>query len=223
MYVGLLGTFSTSAGVQSYDLATQQFGGQLLSGLPSDNIQGFAVSNDHVYVATQNGIGRWNVTANDWDNPLTTADGLPSSNIEDVKFISNSLYIASASGLSQYIPSTGAISTNTSADGLLGNSVWSIETYSPPSTNQAIQLVLGHDGAGSERPGVSMIDSSSNSVLSTHRFDQLPSNYITALASDYAGLHIATDVGPWIHYDGLSKNLKTVCQVHKSRHGQFTG
>ena len=209
MYVGLLGTFSTSAGVQSYDLATQQFGsGQLLSGLPSDNIQGFAFSSDHVYVATQNGIGRWNVTANDWDNPLTTADGLPSSNIEDVKFISNSLYIASASGLSQYIPSTGAISTNTSADGLLGNSVWSIETYSPPSTNQAIQLVLGHDGAGSERPGVSMIDSSSNSVLSTHRFDQLPSNYITALASDYAGLHIATDVGPMVHYDGLTQEFE---------------
>ena len=77
LYVGLLGTFSTAAGVQTYDVATQQFGaGQLLSGLPSDNIQGFAVSNDHVYVATQNGIGRWNMSANDWDNPLTTADGL---------------------------------------------------------------------------------------------------------------------------------------------------
>ena len=209
MYVGLLGTFSTSAGVQSYDLAAQQFGnGQLLSGLPSDNIQGFAFSADHVYVATQNGIGRWNVSADDWDNPLTTADGLPSSNIEDVKFISNSLYIASASGLSQYIPTTGAISTNTTADGLLGNSVWSIETYSPPSTNQAVQLVLGHDGVGAERPGVSMVDASSNAVVSTHRFDQLPSNYITAIASDYAGLHIATDVGPMVHYDGLTQEFE---------------
>ncbi|MGB0329404.1 MAG: hypothetical protein ACPGCU_02165, partial [Candidatus Poseidoniaceae archaeon] len=45
LYVGLLGTFSTAAGVQAFDVATQQFGaGQLLSGLPSDNIQGFAVS-----------------------------------------------------------------------------------------------------------------------------------------------------------------------------------
>ena len=209
LYVGLLGTFSTAAGVQAFDVATQQFGaGQLLSGLPSDNIQGFAVSNDHVYVATQNGIGRWNMSANDWDNPLTTADGLPSSNIEDIKFISNTLYIASGSGLTQYIPTTGAITTNTSADGLLGNSVWSIETYSPPSANQAVQLVLGHDGAGSERPGVSMVDSSSNGVVSTHRFDQLPSNYITAVASDYAGLHIATDVGPLIHYDGLSNEFE---------------
>ncbi len=209
LYVGLLGTFSTAAGVQTFDVATQQFGsGQLLSGLPSDNIQGFAVSNDHVYVATQNGIARWNMTANDWDNPLTTADGLPSSNIEDIKFISNTLYIASSSGLSQYIPATGAISTNTTADGLLGNSVWSIETYSPPGVNQAVQLVLGHDGAGSERPGVSIVDSSSNSVLSTHRFDQLPSNYITAIASDYAGLHIATDVGPMVHYDGLTQEFE---------------
>ena len=210
LYVGLLGTFSTAAGVQTFDVATQQFGaGQLLSGLPSDNIQGFAVSNDHVYVATQNGIGRWNMTANDWDNPLTTADGLPSSNIEDIKFISNTLYIASASGLTQYIPSTGAINTNTSTDGLLGNSVWSIETYSPPGTaNQAVQLVLGHDGAGSERPGVSIVDSSSNAVLTTHRFDQLPSNYVTAVASDYAGLHIATDVGPMVHYDGLTSEFE---------------
>ena len=209
LYVGLLGTFSTAAGVQAFDVASQQFGsGQLLSGLPSDNIQGFAVSNDHVYVATQNGIARWNMTANDWDNPLTTADGLPSSNIEDIKFISNTLYFASSSGLSQYIPATGAISTNTSADGLLGNSVWSIETYLPPGVNQAVQLVLGHDGAGSERPGVSMVDSSSNSVLTTHRFDQLPSNYITAVASDYAGLHIATDVGPMVHYNGLSNEFE---------------
>ena len=74
--------------------------------------------------------------------------------------------------------------------------------------NQAVQLVLGHDGAGSERPGVSMVDSSSNSVLSTHRFDQLPSNYITAVASDYAGLHIATDVGPMVHYNGLSNEFE---------------
>ena len=71
-----------------------------------------------------------------------------------------------------------------------------------------MQLVLGHDGAGSERPGVSIVDSSSNAVLDTHRFDQLPSNYITAVASDYAGLHIATDVGPMIHYDGLSDEFE---------------
>ena len=209
MYVGLLGTFSTAAGIQSFDVATQQFGsGQLLSGLPSDNIQGFAVSNDHVYVATQNGIGRWNMTADDWDNPITTADGLPSSNIEDVKFISNTLYIASASGLTQYIPATGAISTNTSADGLLGNSVWSIETWSRPSTNQGLQIVLGHDGAGSERPGVSILDSSTMSVAEIHRFDQLPSNYVTAVTADYAGVHIATDVGPMVHYDGLSNEFE---------------
>ena len=209
LYVGLLGTFSTAAGIQAFDIATQQFGnGHLLSGLPSDNIQGFAVSNDHVYVATQNGIGRWNMTADDWDNPLTTADGLPSSNIEDIKFISNTLYVASSSGLSQYVPTTGAISTNTTADGLLGNSVWSIETYTPQGVNQPIQLVLGHDGAGSERPGASFVDASSNSVLETHRFDQLPSNYVTAVASDFAGLHIATDVGPLIHYNGLTKEFK---------------
>ena len=174
-----------------------------------------------MYVATQNGIARWNVTADDWDNPLTTTDGLPSSNIEDVKFLSNTLYIASASGLTQYIPATGAINTNTSADGLVGN-LWSIETYSPPTANQAIQVVIGHDGAGSERSYGLNFDSSSNGVLSTHRFDQLPSNYVTAVASDYAGLHIATDVGPMVHYDGLSDEFEDGLASSNSLRGPST-
>ena len=207
LFVGLLGTFSTAAGVQMFDITTQQFtSGQLLSGLPSDNIQGFAFSNSHVYIATQNGIGRWNLSTNDWDNPLTASDGLPTSNIEDIRYISNTLYIASLGGLTQYVPTTGAMSTNTTADGLLGNSVWSIETYT--TSQMGTWLILGHDGAGTERPGLSVIDTSSNAVAATHRFDQLPSNYITSVASDYAGLHIATDVGPLVHYNGLTEEFE---------------
>ena len=203
LFIGLLGTSSTAAGVQVFDVTTQQFtSGQLLSGLPSDNIQGFTFSNSHVYIATQNGIGRWNLTTNDWDNPLTTSDGLPTSNIEDIRYISNVLYVASPSGLTQYIPTTGAMNTMTTADGLLGNSVWSIETYT--TSQSGTWLILGHDGAGSERPGLTVVDLSNASVAATHRFDQLPSNYITAVASDYGGLHIATDVGPLVHYDGLT-------------------
>ena len=65
-------------------------------------------------------------------------------------------------------------------------------------------MVLGHDGAGTERPGLTVVDLSNTSVAATHRFDQLPSNFITSIASDYGGLHIATDVGPLVHYDGLT-------------------
>ena len=45
-------------------------------------------------------------------------------------------------------------------------------------------------------------------VIQTHRFDQLPSNTVTALASDWWGLHIATDVGPMTHWNGINAQFE---------------
>ena len=42
--------------------------------------------------------------------------------------------------------------------------------------NGAVTLIMSHDGRGAERPGVTMMDTSSQLVTATHRFDQLPSN-----------------------------------------------
>ncbi|MBT5026653.1 MAG: hypothetical protein HON05_07850 [Euryarchaeota archaeon] len=203
LIVGLLGSAITSSGVQSFDLTSQQFtAGALLAGLPSNAIRGFTFSSDSLFIATSSGIGQWNFTANAWENPITTEDGLPDSFIGDVFWASNTLYVASLSGMTQYIPTTGASTTLKQSDGLLGNSVASFGSYT--TLNQSTWLIAVHDAALGERPGLSVVDISSNTVISTHRFDQLPSNTVTSVTADYGGVHIATDTGALTHYNGLT-------------------
>jgi hypothetical protein len=203
LIIGLLGSATTSSGVQSFDLGSQQFTlAALLAGLPSNAIQGFTFSSDSLYIATSNGIGQWNFTASAWENPLTIEDGFPDSFIGDVFWASNTLYAASLSGMTQYIPTTGASTTLKQSDGLLGNSVASFGRYT--TTNQGTWLIAVHDAALGERPGLSVVNISSNTVVSTHRFDQLPSNTVTSVTADYGGVHIATDTGALTHYNGLT-------------------
>ncbi|MDB0004872.1 hypothetical protein N9E21_03275 [Candidatus Poseidoniaceae archaeon] len=203
LIIGLLGSATTSSGVQSFDLGSQQFTlAALLAGLPSNAIQGFTFSSDSLYIATSNGIGQWNFTASAWENPLTIADGFPDSFISDVFWASNTLYAASLTGITQYIPTTGASTTLKQSDGLLGNSVASFGRYT--TTNQGTWLIAVHDAALGERPGLSVVNISSNTVVSTHRFDQLPSNTVTSVTADYGGVHIATDIGSLTHYNGLT-------------------
>jgi hypothetical protein len=71
------------------------------------------------------------------------------------------------------------------------------------TSTTSTSLFIGHDGAGSERPGVTSVDVASNAVA-WHKFDQLSSNTVDALAADWWGLHIATDIGPMTHYNGQS-------------------
>jgi len=203
LIIGLLGSATTASGVQLFNLNSQQFTtSSLLAGLPSNSIQGFTFSSDSLFIATSNGIGQWNLTASAWENPLTIAGGLPDSFISDVFWASNTLYLASVSGMTQYIPTTGASTTLKQSDGLLGNSVASFGRYT--TTNQGTWLIAVHDAALGERPGLSVVDISSNAVVSTHRFDQLPSNTVTSVTADYGGVHIATDIGSLTHYNGLT-------------------
>ena len=203
LIIGLLGSANTASGIQTFDLASQQFTtGSLLAGLPSNSIQGFSFSSDSLFIATSNGIGQWNLTLNTWENPITLQDGLPDAGIKDVFWASNTLYVASLSGMTQYIPTTGASTTLKQSDGLLGNSVASFGRYT--TTNQGTWLIAVHDAALGERPGLSVVDISSNAVVSTHRFDQLPSNIVTSVTADYGGVHIATDIGSLTHYNGLT-------------------
>ena len=173
-----------------------------MAGLPSNAIQGFTFSSDSLYIATSNGIGQWNFTASAWENPLTIADGFPDSFISDVFWASNTIYAASLTGITQYIPTTGASTTLKQSDGLLGNSVASFGRYT--TTNQGTWLIAVHDAALGERPGLSVVNISSNTVVSTHRFDKLPSNTVTSVTADYGGVHIATDNGALTHYNGLT-------------------
>ncbi len=215
LIVGLQGNSGSSAGVQIFDTTTDTFGnGKLLAGLPSNNINGIESTSDVIYIATNGGIGRWSLQTNDWLNPLTTIDGLPSNIVEDLVFESPDLWAATPSGLAQINTLTGTIDVLTSSDGMLGSSTWgltsalSILTSPNGTTTISQQVYVSHDGAGNERPGVSSIDASTGLVSQTHRFDQLPSNTVTAVASDWWGLHIATDVGPMTHWNGLNDQFE---------------
>ncbi|MED5308662.1 MAG: hypothetical protein VYA95_04875, partial [Candidatus Thermoplasmatota archaeon] len=207
LIIGLQGNFGSSAGVQVYDTVTNTFGnGRLLAGLPSNIVNAIEASADVVYIATNGGVGRWSLQTNDWLNPLTTTDGLPSNIIQDLLYDSSTLWIATPLGLAQMDTITNSANVLTSANGMLGTSSWGLIKTTDNVGNS--QIHVSHDGAGSERPGISSIDGSTGLVSQTHRFDQLPSNTVTAIASDWWGLHIATDVGPMTHWNGLSAQFE---------------
>ncbi|GIR07908.1 MAG: hypothetical protein CM15mP18_2370 [Methanobacteriota archaeon] len=74
-------------------------------------------------------------------------------------------------------------------------------------------VLLAHDGLGSSRPGATVLAASSSApggfvVDDTHRFDQLPSNDVTAVAADWWGLHIATESGTMTHWNALSEEFE---------------
>ena len=207
LIIGLQGNFGSSAGVQVYDTVTNTFGnGRLLAGLPSNIVNAIEASADVVYIATNGGVGRWSLQTNDWLNPLTTTDGLPSNIIQDLLYDSSNLWIATPLGLAQMDTITNSANVLTSANGMLGTSSWGLIKTTDNAGNS--QIHVSHDGAGSERPGISSIDGVTGLVSQTHRFDQLPSNTVTAIASDWWGLHIATDVGPMTHWNGLSAQFE---------------
>ena len=61
-------------------------------------------------------------------------------------------------------------------------------------------IFVSHDGRGTERPGISQLEYGPVSVIAQHQFDQLPSNYVTAVTSDTWGIHVATETGPLVHW-----------------------
>ena len=94
------------------------------------------------------------------------------------------------------------------SDGLMATSTWGLTVMPANTPGASPVLVLSHDGRGAERPGVTMIDTGTMQVISTHRFDQLPSNTVTALTGDWWGLHIATDIGPMTHWNASGADFE---------------
>ena len=207
LVIGLAGDGGSPPGVQMFNPLTSQFGnGRLIAGLPSNIVNGFAETTDVLYIATDGGIGRWNYTTNDWMDSITTFNGLPTDVVEDVLAVGSLVYMATPVGLFVWDPSTQSGSTMTSGNGLMGQSTWGLAV----STNNAgvSTLIVSHDGRGADRPGVSLVNPSTQQVISTHRFDQLPSNTVTALTADWWGLHMATDVGPLTHWNASSGDFE---------------
>lgn len=207
LVIGLAGDGGSPPGVQMFNPLTSQFGnGKLIAGLPSNIVNGFTDTTGVLYIATNGGIGRWNYTTNDWMDSITVGNGLPSDIVEDVFAVGSDIYMATPAGLFVWDPSTQSGTTMTVADGLMGVSTWGL-ALSTTNTGTST-VIVSHDGRGSDRPGVTLVDPSTQQVVSTHRFDQLPSNTLTALAADWWGLHMATDVGSLTHWNASSGDFE---------------
>ncbi|DAC47696.1 MAG TPA: hypothetical protein D7H93_00470, partial [Candidatus Poseidoniales archaeon] len=199
LIIGLQGSSGSAAGVQIYTPGTGFGNGRLLGGLPSNNVNAFTESSTMLYIATNGGIGRWDYTTSDWANPLTTSDGLPTNVVEDVVMVGTDLWMATTAGVVKMDTLTNATTLYNSGSGLMATSAQSLTTAvetvqnNDGTTSTSTTLFIGHDGAGSERPGVTSMDD--NGAIEWHKFDQLSSNTVDALAADWWGLHIATDIG----------------------------
>ena len=214
LVVGLMGTPSTATGVQRFDTSTGQWGaGRISAGLPSNFVRDFEKIGDLVYIATLAGIGVWNLSADDWEDPMTTADGLPTPFINHLDSDNGILIIGTPSGLMSYEPGLGFGPMYGRTQGFVGDSVSGIAKITDSSG--ATTLFVSHDGQGPTRPGFSEATTAvmqrpglDYTVLDTTLIDVLPSNVITALVDDWWGVHIATDEGPMMHWNGATGEME---------------
>ncbi|MGB1587507.1 MAG: hypothetical protein ACPHJD_01685 [Poseidonia sp.] len=217
LIIGLAGDGGSPPGVQVFNPSTDQFGnGRLIAGLPSNIVNGFADTSTILYIATNGGIGRWNYTTNDWMDSITSANGLPSDIVEDVVAVGNDIYMATPSGVFVWDASTGTGTTLTTSNGLMGNSAWGL--VASTTSSGVTTLLISHDGRGTERPGVSILDPTTQQVTSTHRFDQLPSNTVTSMTDDWWGLHIATELGTLTHWNASSGDFEDGRQLLQNQY-----
>ncbi len=218
MVVGLMGTAATAAGVQMFDTTNMQWGnGKLVAGLPSNFVRDFGLSGNHVYIATMGGLGVWNLTSDEWDDPITTADGLPTPvlNYLEVDDGTGTLIIGTPIGIVQYQPGQGVVgSTLGRAQGLVGDDVSGFARVG--SNTSSYNLYVSHGGTGPTRPGATSTIVGQQqpqagvqiTVLDTYLVDMLPSNEVTAIASDWWGVHIATTEQPLMHWDGAASEME---------------
>ncbi len=229
MFIGLMGWSGSSAGFQTFDPGTRSWGqGSLLAGLPSNIVTDFVEYGEHVLVSTHGGIGLWNLTKYDWDDPITTVDGLPTP-------ISNHLFVPPApilgngtvlvggpTGLIVLDQNLGIVGTIGTAEGLVGDFVSGIvyadavsRTFNDSATGSTITLhhdsaiFISHNGQGVTRPGVAAWDVSTDSYNGTYNIDMIPSNDVSAVETDLWGVHIATSNQPLVHWNGTSMAMES--------------
>ena len=217
LFIGLQGSGSSSAGIQIFNTTTNSYtAGRLLAGLPSNNINSFLtvtettqfgqITSETVYVATNNGVARWNATGDKWETAWTALDGLPISFVEDIIEFDGDIWMATPSGISHYDTTAMSITNYDKSDGLMGTSTWGLvgaattSTDSSGVTSTQNSLFISHDGRGTDRPGITQFNAGTKTVDTLHQFDQLPSNSVTAVTADAYGVHIATDIGPLVHW-----------------------
>ena len=112
-----------------------------------------------------------------------------------------------------YEPGLGFGSMYGRTQGFVGDSVSGITKITAASG--ATTLFVSHNGQGPTRPGFSEATTAvmqrpglDYTVLDTTLIDVLPSNVITALVDDWWGVHIATDEGPMMHWNGATGEME---------------
>jgi hypothetical protein len=228
IFIGLMGWDGSSAGFQKFNPDSRSWGqGSLLAGLPSNIVTDFVEYGEHILISTHGGIGLWNQTRYDWDDPITTVDGLPTP-------ISNHLFVPPApvlgngtvlvggpSGLIVMDQNLGIVGTIGRAEGLVGDFVSGIvyadsvsRTVNDTSTGTIITLhhdssiFISHNGQGVTRPGVSAWDLNTDSSNGTYNIDMIPSNDVSAVEADLWGVHIATSNEPLVHWNASSMAME---------------
>jgi len=228
MYVGLMGYQGSAAGFQEFDTSTGSWGyGSLLAGLPNDRVRDFAEVDDKILIATWGGIGVRNTTTSEWEDPITTIDGLPMQIYEHLLVLDDPIQgdghilAGGPAGLTVLATNLSVITTLNSGDGLMGETVSGL-VYAPGTSRTVVNddgtttvlyhdasVFISHNGQGSTRPGVVAWDIATDRANGTYQIDKIPSNDVRAIATDYWGVHIATDVAPMVHWNASTLNMES--------------
>lgn len=217
LVIGLMGTTTTSAGFQVYNMTSGSWTeGALIAGLPSNIVRDFVEYDNRIWIATYGGIGVWNTTSQAWDDSITTQDGLPGPIVEKIWVEGTELMLATPSGLVRWDVSTETVvATYNRNSGLIGNRVNDI-AYAPQTTvvggNTTMTfpptLFLSHNGEGTTRPGATEFDLSLMTVGQQYQVDMLPSNDVRAISADWWGVHVATSEEPLVHWNAGANSME---------------
>ena len=132
--------------------------GSLLAGLPSNIVTDFVQFGEHVLISTHGGIGLWNQTKYDWDDPITTVDGLPTP-ISNHLFVppspvlgNGSVLVGGPTGMIVLDQNLGMVGSIGRADGLVGDFVSGIVYADSVSrevndTSTGSMVTIHHDAA----------------------------------------------------------------------------
>ena len=196
--IGLVGTENIVGG-QVWNLTTRQWdGGAILPDMPGDLVLGM-VEHDNMYLfATNGGLGMWNISASSWMTAMTKSDGLLDNYLTSIQVFGGDVWVGTVLGVMRLDPANRTVlGTVTQGSGLPEDAIGSMVISQTTGGNQT--LIVGQPGLGFAPPTASII-SPSGSVLDTALLEQIPSNDVTAIASDRYGVHVATGKGPLVHW-----------------------
>ena len=218
LVIGLMGTGSTATGVQVYDTTNYSFvDGKLLAALPSNYVYDFIEHDGRIWVATLAGLGIWNTTTQDWEDPFTLLDGLPNPVVVRLESSNGNLLLGTKGGLVELnTTNMSIVRTLTAQSGLMGTTVSDIAMLGPntvvdssgSTTTFPATVLVGHDGQGFTRPGYAEVPIATMVPTVTRAIDMIPDNNVISLSADSWGVHVATRTAPSVHWNATSSSME---------------